>query len=738
MGGLLDDNGDKVAFDGDRESSAWAGIIIDGGTAHLRSCKIQDAESGVYVIKGSAYIKDSILRNNRYGLIAQGKETAVNIESTKVTENEYGIFSLNEAKVSNRSNVIKGNKRKNVYSRSAKDYRSVVEYTAKEKEIIRRYGNEVLLTDTVWGGRIEIDGVIRIPERSRLIILPGTVVEFKKKDTNSDGIGENGLLIQGVFIAKGTKEYPIIFRSAEKQKEIGDWDAINMMNSDGAQNLIEYCQIEDAYRGLHSHFSNVFVKGSVLRNNYRGMQFQESAVEIRENYFYGNKSGIQARDSEIILTDNYLCNNYSGANFFRVNINAKRNMIVNNYRDGLRIREGTSAVEENLIDGNRHGLMASDSLYGSFNGNVISNNLESGISLKGADNVEITGNFIQGNGFNGISIQDSRAVIKGNNISENGERGIGIISFDGIISGNNFMKNGLYAIGLDGEMNISSPMNWWGDSDLEKVIYDKNDEPSRGKVEYAPVSEKSFLFSWPLDTISTDTVWDGDMNMQSTVTVLPGVTLKISPNTKVIFSKKAGLKINGKILAIGARDARITFTSFKKEDAGDWDEILLEHANSSIFSQCDFEYATWGIHSHFTHLIVECSHFRKNYGGIRFRSGPVEVKHSIFESNSIGIRAYLGNATIIENDIMKNEIGIFVREKGGGLTIKRNNLFSNAEYNIRLGDFNDEDVNATENYWGDGNPADTIFDERKEPGIGRVIYEPYLEKPLKIDSTETK
>jgi parallel beta-helix repeat protein len=723
---------------GENNPGGWAGIIIDGGTAHLRSCKIQDAESGIYVIKGSADIKDSILRNNRYGLVAQGKETTVNIENTKVTENEYGIFSLNEAKVSNKNNVIKGNKRKDVYSRSVKDYRSVVEYTTKEKEIIRRYGNEALLTDTVWEGRIEIDGVIRIPEGSRLLILPGTVVEFKKKDTNGDGIGENGLLIQGVFIAKGTKEDPIIFRSAEKQKKMGDWDAINIMNSDGAQNLIEYCQIEDAYRGLHFHFSNVAVKESVLRNNYRGMQFQESVVEIKENYFYGNKSGIQARDSEIILTDNYLCNNYSGANFFRVNINAKRNMMVNNYRDGLRIREGIPAVEENLIDGNRYGLMVSDSLYGSFNGNVISDNLESGISLKGTDNVEITGNFIQGNGFNGISIQDSRAVIKGNNISENGERGIGIISFDGIITGNNFMKNGLYAIGLDGGMDIAAPMNWWGGSDVEEVIYDKNDAPSRGRIKYEEVRKEPFIYTWPVESIVDDITWYGDINIKKNVTVLSGTTLALKPGVRVLFSKGAGLKINGKIIAEGGKDKRITFTSLENNVAGDWNEIFLEHANGSIFSNCDFEYATWGIHSHFTQLTVEGCHFSNNYGGIRLRSGPVEVKHSIFEGNSIGIRAYLANATIIENVIMKNNIGIFVREKGGGLTIKRNNLFSNAEYSIRLGDFNNENVNAIENYWGNGNPADTIFDERKEPGIGRVIYKPYLEEPLKIVFTETK
>ena len=66
---------------------------------------------------------------------------------------------------------------------------------------------------------------------------------------------------------------------------MGDWDSINIMNSDKAQNLIEFCQIEDAYRGLHFHFSHVTVADSIIRNNYRGIQFQESVVEITEHLF---------------------------------------------------------------------------------------------------------------------------------------------------------------------------------------------------------------------------------------------------------------------------------------------------------------------------------------------------------------------------------------------------------------------------------------------------------------------
>ncbi|MDP3113104.1 MAG: right-handed parallel beta-helix repeat-containing protein, partial [Thermodesulfovibrionales bacterium] len=157
----------------------------------------------------------------------------------------------------------------------------------------------------------------------------------------------------------------------------------------------------------------------------------------------------------------------------------------------------------------------------------------------------------------------------------------------------------------------------------------------------------------------------------------------------------------------------------------------LEHATDSIFFNCEFEYATWGIHSHFTNLVVTGSSFRKNYGGIRFQSGPVAIKQSLFEGNSVGIRSFRGRAVIEENVITGNETGFFVREKGGGLTIKRNNIFANSDYNLRIGDFNNEDVNARENYWGSGEPGMTIFDDRKEPGIGRVHFNPYAKEPFK-------
>jgi hypothetical protein len=246
--------------------------------------------------------------------------------------------------------------------------------------------------------------------------------------------------------------------------------------------------------------------------------------------------------------------------------------------------------------------------------------------------------------------------------------------------------------------------------------------------------QSPIIFPWPLKTIITDTTWEGNISIQDKVHVLAGANLELKPDTRILFSPGAGLRINGRIRALGKKDARIIFTSSGKKEASGWDEILLEYATDSIFSNCDFEYATWGIHSHFTNLIVKACRFRKNYGGLRFRSGPAEIGQSVFEENHIGIRAYRGNALIRGNSIARNDIGIFVREKGGGLIITENNFFSNAGYNIRVGDFNDENINAVNNFWAESPPSDSIFDEKTEPGIGRVIYEPYASKPFILDT----
>jgi nitrous oxidase accessory protein NosD len=723
---------EPVEFAGvDAKTGSWAGIVIDQGTAVIRTCTIRHADTAIYVVDGEAEIYDATLKDSRYGLVAQGNTANVKIERSTITENEYGLFTFQGAHLLSKVTTIKGNRKKDSYTASPKNvFLPIAPATKLDPPVSRRYQDEVFRGDTIWQGRIEVSGMIRVPEGSRLFILPGTIVEFYKKDTTGSGIGENGLMIQGRLIAKGTSENPIVFRSAEKNKRAGDWDSINIMNSASGQNLIEHCRIEHAYRGLHFHYAHVGLYNSTLTGNYRGIQFQESLVVFKGNHLYDNKSGIQGRDSDVTLTDNFISSNMIGANFFRTNLNAHGNQIVANAKEGMRIREGVSSLQENHIDGNRFGLMVADMFYGDYSRNSITNNLEVGISLKNADNIKVIGNFVAGNGFNGLSIQESRATIKGNQISDNGEHGIGVQSFDGEIIENNFIKNRLYAIDLEGAQDVSALGNWWGGDDPAKVIFDKQADSSRGKVLSDNASTQPFRFVWPLNTIPSDVIWRGVVAIPRPVAVLLKADLTVAPKTEIEFSEGAGMLVKGRLIAKGEHDGKIKFTSDRKKGSGDWDEIQLEYATGSIISNCIFEYATWGLHSHFTNLVVSDSYFANNYGGMRFRSGPAEIRGSVFENNEIGIRAYIGNAVIRGNTIRNNETGIFVREKGGGLVINGNNFYNNKNYGIRVGDFNDEDVNARGNWWGGADLSAVIFDAEDEPGIGRVLVEPVLTGPV--------
>lgn len=711
----------------------WAGIIIDGGNAQIVSSTIQNAESGIWVLDGSVDLRDSILTSNRYGFVAQKEHAEINITHTRITGNDYGLFALNGAVIQQKDTRLSENRKKDFHSQSfaVLDFQ-LEHYDSATKSKPQELIDEVLLGDTIWQGYIKITGQVRVPVDSRLIILPGTIIEFTKKDTNGDGIGESGLMLQGVLIAKGTARKPIFFRSAEPEKKRGDWDAINIINSDGVRNIIEYCQFEDAYRGLHFHFSNVILQYSVFLNNYRGVQFQESTVELRSNYFFQNISAVQARDSEIVFSDNQLVNNVFGANFFRAHLTIQGNSIGGNLDFGLKIREGFPTVTRNIFHHNRFGLMFSDTTYGSVTGNLMVGNSETGLSIRTGANMEISGNFIQDNSLSGISVRDTAAVIMENHISDNGERGIGAISFKGTINNNTLIDNKLYAIAVEDGSDVSAPLNWYGRTDIEPIIFDRADDPSRGKVQYLPVLEEPSPIKWTLAKLPLDIDWSGKIIVPKTISIPVDTTLAIKPGSSVFFGRDAGMHVRGRLLALGTKDKRIRFTAVDGNKPNSWGEILIDHSEGSRFSNCDFEYAAWGIHSHFNSLPVIGCTFRYNSGAIRFRSGPLLIKNSLFSDNTIGIRAFRGNADIINNVITRNGKGIFVREQGGGLTINKNNIFDNRDYNIWIGDFNTEDIQATENWWGINDPTDTIFDARREPGIGTVHFDPVLREPLDI------
>lgn len=249
--------------------------------------------------------------------------------------------------------------------------------------------------------------------------------------------------------------------------------------------------------------------------------------------------------------------------------------------------------------------------------------------------------------------------------------------------------------------------------------------------------------SYGNETLVGTTVWKGRVRINGLVRVPPEARLVILPGTVVEFSfydsngdgiGENGLFVQGGLIAKGSRQQRIVFTSSRQRPAvGDWGEINLEQAQESFFVNCDFQYGGWVFHSHFTVLTIKGCRFLNNDGGIRFRSGPVSIRDSLFRENRIGIRSFRGKGQIAGNRFVENEIAVFVRERGGGLTIQGNGFEQNDRYAIRLGDFNQEDVDARNNWWGGDSPSELIFDSHQEDYIGTVLYEPILKAPVILE-----
>jgi hypothetical protein len=265
------------------------------------------------------------------------------------------------------------------------------------------------------------------------------------------------------------------------------------------------------------------------------------------------------------------------------------------------------------------------------------------------------------------------------------------------------------------------------------VIFDKRRDPARGRVLAGTPSAAPLPFGWPLQSLDGEITLDGEVLLTGHPLVKPGSSLTVAPGTVVRFSPGSGLIVRGKLTATGTRSKPIRFTSQTEKQREAWDEIILEQATDSTVSHAIIEYATWGIHGHFTNLLLDHVVARNNGGGMRFRSGPVTIRQSVFRDNGIGIRAYMGNALIEENVITGNETGLFVRERGGGLLVRKNNFSANSDYNIRSGDFNTEDIKADDNWWGTPEPLTTLYDGRQEEGIGKVLFEPFLTAPVQLD-----
>ena len=241
-------------------------------------------------------------------------------------------------------------------------------------------------------------------------------------------------------------------------------------------------------------------------------------------------------------------------------------------------------------------------------------------------------------------------------------------------------------------------------------------------------------------TIRQNSRLSGHIQISGTLTIPEGVVLKIDPGTHIEFLSTdknqdgigdGGIVVKGTIVADGTHDEPILFSG-QSSAPRSWSEIIIEYSPASRFTYCEFQYAHWALHVHFSPLTITSCRFIDNYGGMRFRSGPVSIEKSLFRGNTLAIRYIAADPVIKNNFFEKNTSGIFIREGSTNPVIKGNNFLDNKGFAVKLGEAQSTDIPAANNFWGSVKIDDVervIYDKLDSDYLGRVLYDPIATRP---------
>jgi len=265
--------------------------------------------------------------------------------------------------------------------------------------------------------------------------------------------------------------------------------------------------------------------------------------------------------------------------------------------------------------------------------------------------------------------------------------------------------------------------------------------------------------------IAQDTVWAGEVIIGGVVMVSRKATLTIMPGTVIRFQRidrnrdhigDSEIRVLGRLLAEGTASNPILFESAEKEPRPkDWSYVLLfASGKKSSIKHCQFRHAFSGVQVHFSTATISHSLFIDNHEGLRFGRARLSVENNVFKNNDVGIRftRMEGPVAITKNEITENRLGVFLVPSGQNiqdffepdrsgrpwntdrLLINANNIYNNYWYNLSLGEKQLWDLDVTDNWWGSIDAKTikhSIFDKNRQPDLGKAIFMPYAEKPVK-------
>jgi hypothetical protein len=172
--------------------------------------------------------------------------------------------------------------------------------------------------------------------------------------------------------------------------------------------------------------------------------------------------------------------------------------------------------------------------------------------------------------------------------------------------------------------------------------------------------------------LSEDTTWRGEVLVEGAVTVAPQATLNVEPGTVVRFRRRGGeaplLVVQGRIVAVGTREAPIQFTSsFVLPAAADWQGVmLLGSEKKNILENCRIEGAATGFEALFSSVTLKNVRVERAGTGMRFQDTLVVMESGGASDCDTGLSFSESEATLRNVSVTGSRLGF---------TAKRSSLY---------------------------------------------------------------
>ena len=429
--GTLRAEGARLAF-----PDRTGGLVVDGGRVELKDTVVAGAEAGLTVLGGATVrIEGTVeVRECRTGVaLFPGKGNPWEGGGTlSATGNGVGIVRFPGAPGLPPGFRTAGNEESDAMAWDAGPLPDAPAPAAPSPSAAAlRIADTFLDADRTLSGDVIVDGVLRVAPGATLTLLPGTRLFFTFRDTDGDGLGENGLFLQGNLQAKGTAERPVGFYPSEGGATPGRWDSVNFMASDRGENVLEHVEILGAYRGLHAHFSRLSGRDVRIAGTFRGVQFQESDVTFADLRISSSSSAIRCRDSSVRIDGMRLSDTVSGGNFFRSDVGMRRTGTDRTGWYGLRFRESRVTLTGGTVSG-----------------------ALTGVSVQEGD-VRVEGVRIAGTGLAGAVVQDGNGRISGCRLEGSFLDGLSAARGTVSVDGGGITGFGRHAVKLSGPAEVT-------------------------------------------------------------------------------------------------------------------------------------------------------------------------------------------------------------------------------------------------------------------------------------------